>query len=84
MCLSGARGCPGAWTVKSRYFAQALAEPGLPSSSPLRAQHVPKSVCAGRLAVGGQMGWVGLPDIFKPPLHPGHLGAWWRTCESPW
>lgn len=51
VCLSaGLEGAPGGMDeVKSRYFAQALAEPGLPSSSPLRAQHVPKSVCADAL-----------------------------------
>lgn len=56
MCLSGAQRCPGARTVKSCYFSRALAEPGLLSSSPLHAQHVPKSVCAGRLADEGQTG----------------------------
>ena len=56
MCLSGAQRCPGARTMKSCHFSQALAEPGLPSSSPLHAQHVPKSVCAGRLVDEGQTG----------------------------
>ena len=81
---TGLEGAPGALTVKSRYFGWVLAEPGLLSSSLPHAQHVRKLMCWPPCCRRTNRGWAGLPDAFKPPLRTGHLGARWRTCESPW